>query len=83
MSSPTARFTTKPPVSRFVQAMAGLHYGEWGGVPFRTLYGVSGLFAALLFPTGFLLWWLPQRRAARAKVVQTHAEEPAPLHVKA
>lgn len=54
----------KPTGNRFIQAMAGLHYGEWGGLAFRTIYGVAALATVLLFVTGVLIWWLPKRRKA-------------------
>lgn len=54
-------YSTKLPQSRFVQAMAGLHYGEWGGLGFRVLYGIAGLAAVALFLSGFFIWWLPRR----------------------
>ena len=56
----------KPSGNRFIQAMSGLHYGEWGGLPFRTIYGVAALATVLLFVTGVLIWWLPKRRKASA-----------------
>jgi uncharacterized iron-regulated membrane protein len=64
----TDLYATKPASLRFIQAMAGLHYGEWGGLLYRTLYGVAGVVAALLFATGVLIWWLPKRRAAKRPV---------------
>lgn len=54
----------KPSGNRFIQAMAGLHYGEWGGLPFRTIYGIAALATVLLFVTGVLIWWLPKRSRA-------------------
>lgn len=56
---------------RFVQAMQGLHYGEWGGLFFRSIYGIAGLLSSLLLVTGFFLWWLPRlkRPKRRAEAV--------------
>ena len=65
----TDLYSTKSSANRFWQAMPGLHYGEWGGLPFRSIYGVAGFLAALLFPTGVLLWWLPTRQTARRVVM--------------
>jgi len=62
----TDLYANHPPASRFVQAMAGLHYGEWGGAAFRWIYGIAGFASGLLFVTGVLMWWLPRRRAAAA-----------------
>jgi uncharacterized iron-regulated membrane protein len=41
---------------RFVEAMSGLHYGEWSGLPFRMIYVVAGLATLLLFVTGLVVW---------------------------
>ena len=57
-------YDSKPTGNRLIQAMAGLHYGEWGGLPFRSIYGVAALATVLLFVTGVLIWWLPKRRTA-------------------
>ena len=54
----------KPASDRFLQALAGLHYGEWGGIGFRAIYGLSGLAVAPLFLTGAGYWWLRRRTAA-------------------
>jgi uncharacterized iron-regulated membrane protein len=56
-------YAGKPGSSRWIQAMAGLHYGEWGGIAFRTIYGVAGLATVPLFGTGVLYWWLRGRRS--------------------
>jgi len=58
----------KPSGNRFIQAMAGIHYAEWGGLPFRTIYGVAALTTVLLFVTGVLIWWLPKRRRVASPV---------------
>jgi uncharacterized iron-regulated membrane protein len=62
----TDLYANRPPANRFVQAMAGLHYGEWGGSPVRWTYGIAGLASGVLFVTGVLMWWLPRRRASAA-----------------
>jgi len=56
----------KPTNDRFLQALAGLHYGEWGGILFRTIYGLFGLAVAPLFLTGAGYWWLRRRAGAAA-----------------
>ena len=60
-------YDSKPAGNRFIQAMAGLHYGEWGGLTFRTIYGVAAFATVLLFVTGLLIWWLPKRRRSAAR----------------
>jgi uncharacterized iron-regulated membrane protein len=62
----TNLYETRGSGDRIVQAMAGIHYGEWGGLLFRSLYGIAGLVSALMLLTGFLIWWLPKRLAASA-----------------
>ena len=72
----TNLYESKGPGDRIVQAMAGLHYGEWGGLFYRSVYGVAGFVSALLMVTGFLLWWLPKRLAAsRAAKVPARERE--------
>jgi uncharacterized iron-regulated membrane protein len=55
-------YAAKPFANRFLQAMAALHYGEWGGPAYLVLYVVSGLASGLLLVTGALVWWLPMRK---------------------
>jgi uncharacterized iron-regulated membrane protein len=61
-------YDRKTTVQRFVQAMAGLHYGEWGGLAFRWLYFAAGMVTLLLFITGGIVWWGPRRTSRRAAV---------------
>ena len=56
------RYADRSASSRFVQAMAGLHYDEWGGLPFRILCSVAGLLTPVLFLAGFLIWWYSRPR---------------------
>lgn len=58
----TQLYRSQPPRSRFLQAMTGLHYGEWGGFGFRYLYAVVGLVTPVLIVTGFAIWWLTRPR---------------------
>ena len=44
--------------------MAGLHYGEWGGLVYRSVYAAAGFASGLLLVTGVLIWWLPKRKQA-------------------
>jgi uncharacterized iron-regulated membrane protein len=60
-------YAIRPDGNRFVQAMAGLHYGEWGGLWFRCIYAAAGLLTPALFITGFLAWWLSRRRKLPAR----------------
>jgi len=51
---------------RLIRAMFPLHTGTFWGLPTRILWTVVGLAPALLFVTGFLMWWnrviRPRRR---------------------
>ena len=56
------RYAERSSSNRFTQAMAGLHYDEWGGLPFRVLCAVAGLVTPLLFVSGLFLWWYTRPR---------------------
>ena len=56
----------KPSGNRFIQAVAAIHYAEWGGLPYRTIYGLAAFTTVLLFVTGLLIWWLPKLRRVPA-----------------
>jgi uncharacterized iron-regulated membrane protein len=56
-------YADTPPALRFIEAMAGLHYGEWGGTTSRLLYVAAGLLTVPLFASGVFMW---RRRAAAA-----------------
>lgn len=55
----------KPAGNRFAEAMSALHYAEWGGLTYRTVYGLLGLAVLPLFATGVTYWWLRTRATAR------------------
>jgi uncharacterized iron-regulated membrane protein len=38
-------------------ALIQLHFGRFGGLPVRFLYVLLGLLPAVLFVTGFVMWW--------------------------
>jgi len=61
------------PGDRILSWLARLHFGDFGGWPVKTVWAVLGLTPALLFVTGFLMWWnrvLSKRwRRWRARVV--------------
>jgi uncharacterized iron-regulated membrane protein len=56
------RYADRSASNRFTQAMAGLHYDEWGGLPFRVLSSVAGLLTPVLFVSGIFLWWYSRPR---------------------
>jgi uncharacterized iron-regulated membrane protein len=71
------RFAERSASNRFTQAMAGLHYDEWGGLPFRVLSAVAGLVTPLLFISGLLLWWYSRPRRNSAELRKTPEEAAA------
>jgi uncharacterized iron-regulated membrane protein len=59
------RFSDLPPAQKLIEGVTPIHYGEWGGIGSRILLGAAGLVPPILFVSGFLIWWLPKRAAAR------------------
>lgn len=60
-------------------ALIQLHFGRFGGLHIRVLWVVLGLLPAVLFVTGFIMWWtrVVRRRArssVRADVVRAAVE---------
>ena len=41
-----------------VRSIAPAHVGSFGGLPIRIIWFVFGLTPAVLFITGFVVWWL-------------------------
>jgi uncharacterized iron-regulated membrane protein len=66
---------------RIFSAFAPIHYGEFGGLPIKVLWGLLGLIPSLLFVTGLITWWRPNRRktplAEREDVVLAGSAGPA------
>lgn len=75
------RYVDRSGSSRFIQAMAALHYDEWGGLTFRVLSAVAGLVTPLLFVSGIFLWWYgrPRKNASAARAAPA-ARVPALTH---
>ena len=74
------RYDDRPGGSRFLQAMAGLHYAEWGGLTYRVLYGLTGAVVAPLFVTGAIFWWSRRRvRASRPRPANEPSTPASPL----
>jgi uncharacterized iron-regulated membrane protein len=71
------RYSERSGSNRFLQAMAGLHYDEWGGITFRVLAAVAGLLTPVLFVTGILIWWFARRRKAVVPAQRAVAETAA------
>jgi uncharacterized iron-regulated membrane protein len=73
------RYSERSGTSRFVQAMAALHYDEWGGVPFRILSALAGFVTPVLFLSGILIWWYSRPRKKLPMARPTAARETAAL----
>jgi uncharacterized iron-regulated membrane protein len=44
------------------QALQPIHYGEFGGLPFKILWSFFGVIPSVLFVTGLLIWWRPNKQ---------------------
>lgn len=73
------RYTDRPAGNRFIQALAALHYDEWGGLGFRLLCCFAGLVTPLLYISGFLIWFYSRRRKKSAPLAQAVAGGAAAL----
>ena len=54
------------PGEAFLLDLIALHFGRFGGIEIRVLWGILGLAPAALFVTGFLVWW---RRVVRPRML--------------
>jgi uncharacterized iron-regulated membrane protein len=61
------RYAELPAGNRVIQGLAGLHYDEWGGLPFRLVCAAAGLATPLLFVTGLLMWFSTRRRGSSSR----------------
>jgi uncharacterized iron-regulated membrane protein len=52
------------PLDGFTEFITRMHFGRFGGLGVRTLWTVLGLLPAVLFVTGFIVWW---RRVVRPR----------------
>jgi uncharacterized iron-regulated membrane protein len=55
----------QPLATRIFSAFAPIHYGEFGGLPIKMLWGLLGLIPSVLFVTGLITWWRPNQRKTR------------------
>lgn len=76
------RYEKQTSSNRVIQAMAGLHYDEWGGLTFRVLSAIAGLVTPLLFVSGFFIWWYSRPRKAAGAPPRVAAEAAVPAVVK-
>ena len=60
-----------------VDAFRPLHYGTFGGWPVKVLWTLGGLAPGILAVSGFAIWWLRRRPAARTGSVAN--VNPAPV----
>jgi len=64
-----SRAADQPLAARIFAALAPLHYGEFGGLPVKVIWGLPGLVPALLFVTGLMTWW-PAKQRKTATVLE-------------
>jgi hypothetical protein len=41
---------------------AQLHYGQYGGLAVKIIYGIFGISGGILWVSGFILWWQRKKR---------------------
>lgn len=63
--------------TRLLNLRYPLHIGVWGGFVSRVLHVFLGLTPALLFVSGFLMWW--NRLSARRRRARHHAPASPPF----
>jgi uncharacterized iron-regulated membrane protein len=54
------------PGENVLLALIQLHFGRFGGLHIRVLWAVLGLLPAIMFVTGFIMWWTRVVRRRRA-----------------
>jgi len=66
------------PGDAFVMAIIRLHFGRFGGMPGRIAWIVLGLTPAILFVTGFIMWWtrVVRRRLRTTLDARLNSNEP-------
>jgi uncharacterized iron-regulated membrane protein len=47
-----------------------LHFGDYGGLPMKVLWGLLDVLTLIVLGSGLYLWWVRRRAAATVKVVQ-------------
>lgn len=63
-----SKLADQPLATRIFSAFAPIHYGEFGGLPVKIVWGLLGLMPSVLFVTGLITWWRPTQRKARLAV---------------
>jgi uncharacterized iron-regulated membrane protein len=64
-----SRIADQPLPAQIYGAFSPLHYGEFGGLPVKLIWGLIGLMPSVLFVTGLMTWW-PAKRRKPATVIQ-------------
>jgi uncharacterized iron-regulated membrane protein len=67
-----SRIADQPLATRISASFSPLHYGEFGGLPIKIVWGLLGLMPSVLFVTGLMTWW-PAKRRKPATVVPEEA----------
>ena len=69
----------RSPGDKIVRWFTLLHFGTFGGWPVKALWTLLGLAPAVLFITGFLMWWNRVLRPWLARFPYAKEREPAAL----
>lgn len=67
----------QPLATRIFAAFSPLHYGEFGGVPVKSVWALFGLMPSILLVTGFMTWWRPRQRKKPSAAQEDQALVPA------
>jgi len=69
------KLADQPLATRIFSTFAPIHYGEFGGLPVKIVWGFLGVVPSVLFVTGFLTWWRPKQRKISVAVREVAVEE--------
>jgi hypothetical protein len=74
-----SKLADQPLATRIFATFAPIHYGEFGGLPIKIVWGALGVIPSVLFVTGLLTWWRPKRKApaVREEFAVVESREPA------
>jgi uncharacterized iron-regulated membrane protein len=67
----------QPLATRIFAAFSPLHYGEFGGIPVKSVWALFGLMPSILLVTGFMTWWRPRQRKRPSATQDDQALVPA------
>jgi sulfite reductase (NADPH) flavoprotein alpha-component len=64
------RYADRAASDRYIQAMTGLHYDEWGRIPVRIISAIAGLLTPVLYITGIFMWWYSRSRGKQTRPIE-------------